>query len=244
MAQTSSGEPFGVLGVLGGCGGAGASSLVGALAVCSRAAPMVVDLDALGGGIDVVFGAEDQSGARWSGLHTSGGRLDPAQLREGLPRWAGVPVLACDSSAVPDADAVGSVLRAAAEVGPVIVDLGRCSTPARSVALELLSSIVLVVPAEIRGATAAAAMRTRLSEDGFEGALHLVVRRQQPVVSAARIAAVLDLALAGTLDDDAGIRGARDRGIDVRRLSRNTRALAGRLLARADARASGDRVAA
>ena len=219
--------------MLGGCGGAGASSLVGALAACARSAAVVVDLDALGGGIDVVFGAEGQPGARWSGLHATGGHLDPAQLLEGLPRWADVPVLACDSSAVPDADAVESVLRAAGEIGSVMVDLGRCSTPARSVALAALGLLVLVVPAEIRGATAAAAMRTRLTEDGFQGAIALVVRRQQPVVSAARIATVLDLQLAGTLDDDAGIRGARDRGIDARRLSRHTRSLAAALMARA-----------
>lgn len=229
MTTTSTGV---LLGVLGGCGGAGATSLAAALAACSREPAVVVDLDALGGGIDVVLGAEDQPGARWSGLHASGGHLDPAQLLDGLPRWAGVPVLACDSSAVPDPDAVGSVLRAGAEIGTVLVDLGRCSTPARTVALQMVGGIVLLVPAEMRGATAAAAMRTRLSEDGFEGPVRVVVRCQRPVVSPARIAEVLGLELAGTFDDDAGIRAGRDRGIDARRLSRNTRSLAVGLLAR------------
>ncbi len=221
--------PHPVVGVLGGSGGAGATALVAALAARAQSS-VVVDLDALGGGIDVVLGAEDQPGARWSGLHATGDRLDPAQLLEGLPRWGDIPVLACDSSAVPDADACRSVLGAAREIGTTVVDLGRCSTPARDVALSACAAVVLVATADICGATAAAAMQTRLVEDGCIAALTLVVRRQHAVVSARRIADVLGLELTGTLDDDAGLRSGRDRGIDARRLSRGTRALTRQLL--------------
>lgn len=228
-----------ILGVLGGSGGAGATSLVAALAAGAGSA-VIVDLDALGGGIDVVLGAEEHPGARWSGLHATGDRLDPAQLLEGLPRWGDVPVLACDSSAVPDADACRSVLGAAREIGPTVVDLGRCSTPARDVALSLCDAIVLVATAEICGATAAAAIQTRLVEDGCAAPLTLVVRRAHPVVSARRIADVLGLQLTGTLDEDAGLRGGRDRGIDSRRLSRGTRILARQLLCWAEGLASAD----
>lgn len=230
MKQMSTGlGPHPAVGVLGGSGGAGATALVAALAACAQSS-VVVDLDALGGGIDVVLGAEEQPGARWSGLHATGDRLDPAQLLEGLPRWGDIPVLACDSAAVPDADACRSVLGAAREIGTTVVDLGRCSTPARDVALSACSAVVLVATADICRATAAAAMRTRLVEDGYAAALTLVVRRQHAVVSARRIADVLGLELTGTLDDDAGLRSGRDRGIDARRLNRGTRALARQLL--------------
>jgi hypothetical protein len=156
--------------------------------------------------------------------------LDPVQLLEGLPRWGDVPVLACDSMAVPDADATRSVLDAAVRIGPTFVDLGRCSTPARDVALSVCTAVVLVVPADVCGTTAAAAVQARLIEDGYDGALKLVVRRRPGVVSAHRISDVLGLPLAGTLDDDAGLRSGRDRGIDGRRLTRPTRALARALI--------------
>ena len=69
-----------------------------------------------------------------------------------------MPFLACDGHVPPPRQAVRSVLRAAREIGPIVVDLGRSSTPARTAALELISALVIVVPAEIRAVTAAAAM--------------------------------------------------------------------------------------
>jgi secretion/DNA translocation related CpaE-like protein len=236
-------ESGGVIGFVGGCGGAGASSLavVVAAAAAGGAAsrrhtvapaviPFLVDLDPLGGGVDVALGAEGVAGARWSGLHAAGGRLDPDQLRDGLPRWRGVAFLACDGYVPPTAEAVRSVIRAGREMGPVVLDLGRSATAARTAALELLPALVMVVPAEIRAVTAAAAMQAALADEGFGGIVRLVVRSDGAVISSRRIADVLNLPLAGVLGRDPGVRSARDRGVDPRRLRRGTRVLARELL--------------
>jgi secretion/DNA translocation related CpaE-like protein len=238
----------GIIGVLGGCGGAGASSLAAAMAAVAfqtsttspgrrrartpapAAVPLLVDLDPLGGGLDIALGAEGVPGARWSGLHVSGGRLDPEQLLDGLPRWRGVPFLACDGHVPPSSAAVQSVVQAGREIGPVVLDLGRATTPARTAALELLPALVMIVPAEIRAVTAAAAMQATLTDAGFMGETRLVVRSDGAVIGSARIAEVLDLPLAGVLGNDPGLRSARDRGVDPRRLRRGTRTLVRGLL--------------
>jgi secretion/DNA translocation related CpaE-like protein len=238
----------GIIGVLGGCGGAGASSLAAALAAVAfqtsatsprrrRArrptlgpVPLLVDLDPLGGGLDIALGAEGVAGARWSGLHATGGRLDPDQLLDGLPRWRGIPFLACDGHVPPSAAAVQSVIQAGREIGPVVLDLGRSTSSARTAALELLTALVVIVPAEIRAVTAAAAMQAALADDGFTGAARLVVRSDGAVIGSGRIADVLDLPLAGSLGNDPGLRSARDRGVEPRRLRRGTRTLARGLL--------------
>ena len=244
-AVTGSGA---VIGVVGGCGGAGASSLAAVLAVAALPAemtspgrrrtitdvsgtiPFLVDLDPLGGGLDVGLGAEGVPGARWSGLHAAGGRLDPDQLLDGLPRWRGIPFLACDGHVPPSPAAVQSVIRSGREIGPVVLDLGRSTSSARTAALEMLSALVIVVPAEIRAVTAAVAMQATLVDDGFAGAARLVVRSDGAVIGSGRIADVLDLPLAGTLGNEPGLRSARDRGVDPRRLRRGTRALARELV--------------
>jgi hypothetical protein len=246
----------GIIGVLGGCGGAGASSFAAALAAVAfqtstasatpaspssprrrrpraptpGAVPLLVDLDPLGGGLDIALGAEGVAGARWSGLHAAGGRLDPGQLLDGLPRWRGIPFLACDGHVPPSAAAVQSVVQAGREIGTVVLDLGRSTSPARTAALELLSALVVIVPAEIRAVTAAAAMQAALVDDGFTGAARLVVRSDGAVIGSGRIADVLDLPLAGSLGNDPGLRSARDRGVEPRRLRRGTRTLARGLL--------------
>ena len=123
----ANGEPGFVLGVVGGSGGAGSSTFA---AVLARTAPsaMLIDLDLVGGGLDVLLGIEATPGARWSGVQLDGGRLDPELLERGLPRWCGVPVLAVDSGVLPP---IGAVLAAARERGTVVLDLPRQPDPVR-----------------------------------------------------------------------------------------------------------------
>ena len=224
-----------MIGVLGGCGGAGATSLAAVIAARGGAEdvwPVLIDLDGLGGGLDVAVGAETAVGARWSGLHATGGRLDPEQLAEGLPRWGDVPFLACDLGATPGADAVRSVLAAASAIGPVIVDLGRFESPARTVALRCADVIILLVPAEVRAITAALSVRAAV-EDEFLGRWQLVVRTDDTGIGPDHVADLLGLPLIGTVRFDRGVRAGRDRGINVRQLHRSTTSLARALLVEA-----------
>lgn len=146
-----------VIGVVGGCGGVGASTFAAVLAWVSRA--ILIDLDGVGGGIDVLLGIEAVPGARWSGLRLDGGVLDPALLRDGLPRWGPVPVLAADVAVNPHAR---EVVSAASRAGPVVVDLPRVPSVIRDDAAALCSLIVAVVGRDVRSLVAAQSMLTSL----------------------------------------------------------------------------------
>jgi hypothetical protein len=159
-----------VVGVLGGSGGVGASTFAAALA--EVAAPSVlVDLDAMGGGIDVLLGIETVAGARWSGLQVDGGHLDPALLADGLPRWRSVAVLAADAE--PSAAAALQVVESAGALGPVVLDLPRAPCAVRDPLVSRCALCVLVAAAEVRELTAARAVVASLPD----AALGVVLRR-------------------------------------------------------------------
>src|SRR4051794_1297004 len=122
-----------VVGVVGGSGGGGASSFAAGLANAAQP-PVLVDLDAIGGGVGLLLRIEDAPGARWSHLRLDGGRLDPQTLLGGLPRWRSVPVLAADADAPAPAAAL-QVAETAAQVGTVIADLPRAQSVLRDTML-------------------------------------------------------------------------------------------------------------
>ena len=77
-----------VVSVVGGCGGGGASATAAAVALTSAARhvpTLLVDVDALGSGADVLLGIETAPGLRWGALTVEGGRLSPDALRDALP---------------------------------------------------------------------------------------------------------------------------------------------------------------
>lgn len=186
----------GVVGVLGGSGGVGASTFAAALAT-SAGRSVLVDCDPVGGGIDVLLGIEAVPGARWSGLHVDGGRLDPQLLGDGLPRWGEVGVLAADVP--PSPAAVDQVIAAAAELGTVVLDLPREPGPLRDAALARCRLCVIVACSRVAGLAAA-----RATLPGGP-ALGLVLRRGArpmavPSVDAARMLGVSLLGALPALD--------------------------------------------
>jgi MinD-like ATPase involved in chromosome partitioning or flagellar assembly len=140
-----------VLGVVGGSGGVGTSTFAGVLAASAGAA-MLIDLDAAGGGLDVVLGIESVAGARWSGLRVEGGRLDPAVLLAGLPYLGACAVLAADGAPL-DAVVVAAVLDAAADapVDAVVLDLPRAAGAVRAVAVERCDLVVVLARSDVGG---------------------------------------------------------------------------------------------
>jgi hypothetical protein len=194
-----------VLGVVGGSGGVGASTFAAVLAAVAGRATLV-DIDGSGGGIDVLLGIEHVAGARWSGLRVGGGRLDPALLRDGLPRWGPVSVLAADTE--PAAAAAAQVLDAAATLGPVVVDLARTPSALREAAVGRCALVLLFAVADVRGLSAARAVA-----GGLAGApTGLVVRRGG--VPAAEAARLTDTPLVAAVTAAAGLR---EPGLDARR---------------------------
>jgi secretion/DNA translocation related CpaE-like protein len=211
----------GVLAVVGGRGGAGASVFAAALAVTAvrdgqRA--LLVDCDPLGGGLDLVLGAEDLDGLRWPDIGVGGGRVPATALHAALPSPAvggrgGLGVLSCARSVHgPTPAAVTAVLDAGRRGGDTVVcDLPRYPTDAAIAALAAADLILLVVPADVRSSAAAARVAAVLAEHG--GAVRLVVRGPSPGgVEAEEIARALDLPLLVTMRPEPGLARALERG--------------------------------
>ncbi len=177
-----------VVGVIGGSGGAGASSFAAALATAAGRS-VLVDCDPAGGGIDVLLGVEATAGTRWSGLRVDGGHLDPELLDEGLPRWGSVSVLAADAAPLPAA--VGQVVRAAASLGVVVIDVPRAGGALRDAAVAACSLCVLLAVADVHRLAAARAVRPP------DGPVGVVVRRAG--VAPAEAARMLGAPLLGVL---------------------------------------------
>ena len=215
-------DPGRVLAVLGGRGGAGASVLAAAVAVVAvteRRDVLLVDCDALGGGVDLVLGAEDTAGLRWPALSLAGGRVAASSLHAALPApslgaGAGrLTVLSCDRDGPgPDGAAVRAVCGAGRRAGETVVcDLPRHPCDGAEAALGVADLAVLVVPAEVRACAAAAAVVERVARHG--AVLRLVVRGPAPGgLTPADVSRALGLPLLAAMRPQPGLAGALDRG--------------------------------
>lgn len=205
------------IGVVGGRGGAGASTLACALALTSARAgqrTLLVDADPLGGGLDVLLGAERTSGLRWPDLAESRGRVNSGALEESLPRSHSLGVLSWDrgDTVVIPPQAMRSVLGAARRRGGVVViDLPRRIDDPVTEALAQIDVGLLVVPAELRAVAAATRVASRMSM--VLGDLRVVARG--PFTSGlddTEIARLLGLGLAGELPPEPDLLHTQDTG--------------------------------
>ncbi len=206
-----------VLAVLGGRGGAGASILAAALALTAAdrgLAVTLLDVDPLGGGLDLVLGAEGAPGLRWPDLRHAPGRLPVGVVTATAPRAAGVSFVGWERTAPAEVapQAVAAVLESAsADADLVVVDLPRHPGAVPRVVLGAARSVYLVVPAEVRAAAAAA--RVVAAVEPFAGEILLVVRGPAPTgLPAEAVADSLGLPLAGELKPEPGLPAALDRG--------------------------------
>ena len=206
-----------VIAVSGGCGGAGASVFAGALARAGvpLARSLLIEVDQMGSGADLLFGAEDEPGLRWPDLTSVRGRLLPGTLLDAVPVVDGLYVLAWDRSPTTTPlppSAVTAVLEAAVqEFGLVVLDLPRHLDDVARTAARAADLALLVVPAEVRAAAAARRVAAGLLE--LLADVRLVVRGPAPTgLRAEAVADVLGLPLAGELRPEPGVRAALDRG--------------------------------
>lgn len=126
---------------------------------------MLVDADPLGGGLDVLLGAERVAGLRWPDLAESRGRVNSGALEESLPRAHALSVLSWDrgDTVVVPPQAMRSVMGAARRRGGVVVvDLPRRMDEAVTEALAQTDVGLLVVPAELRAVAAAGRVASRM----------------------------------------------------------------------------------
>jgi secretion/DNA translocation related CpaE-like protein len=206
-----------VVAVVGGRGGAGASVLAAGLAMTSarrKLSTMLIDLDPLGGGIDLLLGAEDCSGLRWPDFAQTRGRLAAATLRDELPERHGCTVLSWDRGSVSTvpAAAVHAVITAATRSCDVVVlDLPRRVDEATEEALSLCTCALLVVTVDVRAVAAAA--RVALQLTAMTPDVQVVVRGPSASgLGAAEVSDALGLPVAVEMNSEPRLHERLERG--------------------------------
>nr|WP_237534617.1 septum site-determining protein Ssd [Streptomyces sp. SID3343] len=203
--------------VVGGCGGSGASTLACALAMTAVRkgfATALVDVDPLGGGLDVLLGGEDERGLRWADLAGARGRIDGGALSDALPHLHGLTVLSWDReppARIPP-ETMRSVVRAVRRRhGLAVLDVPRHTDPVGEEALRQCDTGLLVVPAEVRALAAATQAVERIRP--LLRDVRVVVRQPSPSgLGSEAVARGLGLPLAGELRPEAGLAAAGERG--------------------------------
>jgi secretion/DNA translocation related CpaE-like protein len=208
-----------VIGVLGGRGGAGASVFAAGIGLSAArdGSALLVDCDPLGGGVDLLLGAEHDEGLRWPALRVDSGRIAMPALTDALPVRRHGPgrlaFISCDRTGTgPTKHAVGAVLDAARRAGRVVVcDLPRQPGAGATAVLDRADLLVLVVPAEVRACVAAQCLLSRLGDQS--GRLRLVVRGPAPDgLAAEHIAESVGLPLLAAMEPERGLARALERG--------------------------------
>lgn len=207
-------EPAQTWGFVGGVGGAGTSVLACAVARSAAAQDIdtvLLDADPLGGGLDLVLGAEGKDGLRWPSLAASRGRLRPSTLRDSLPRTEGLAVLSWDRTGTEELtpevfEAVMTAAQQAFEL--VVVDLPR-HAPVQWA--RMCSELTVVVPGRVRAAVAASRVARRL--EAVNSAVRIAVRDAgRGGVRPELVADTIGLPLVGVIKDDPQAAAAVDRG--------------------------------
>lgn len=208
------GTPAVTWGIVGGSGGAGASVLACALArqaAATGVSTVLLDADPLGGGLDLVLGAESAQGLRWPALTESRGHLRPSTLLGALPRVGDLALLSWDREGHDElhGDVFDAVLAAAQQAFDfVVVDIPRHASLDRARACH---HIALVTPARVRAAVAAA--RVARSLQGVNSSVGLVVRETgRGSLDADLLASTIGLELLGSLRDDGSLAELLDQG--------------------------------
>lgn len=166
--------------VIGARGGAGASILAAGLALGAgrRGAPtMLIDLDPLGGGIELVVGCEETLGLRWPEVANTEGRVSATALRGALPSVEGVSILSwnrLDEADVQLSTAQSMLTAARRGSGVVVLDLARRFDEVVACAIASADVLVLVSTSDVRSTAGAARMCASLRPLTTD--LRLVVR--------------------------------------------------------------------
>jgi secretion/DNA translocation related CpaE-like protein len=205
--------------VVPGRGGAGATTLACALArVAAAGSPprrtLLLDADALGGGLDLAMGAEAVPGLRWSDLAATRGATGPDELRSALPTVGELAVLAWprDPAMVVDPAAAASVLAASRRGHDLVVaDVPRQPGAVADAVLALADRALLVVPADVRSVASAAVVAARVAAVAAD--VRVVVRGPAPSgLTGPEVAAAIGLRYAGWLAPEPGLAARVDRG--------------------------------
>jgi secretion/DNA translocation related CpaE-like protein len=216
LAEGASRASAPVVAVVGGSGGVGASTCAAAIAQLAGlsagggpARVALVEVDPLGGGIDLLLGAEQTSGWRWPRLRAAEGHL--GDLRGYLPVVDGVSVVAMAREPAVDLarEAFAAILGALRSWHAlVVIDAGRSLAPAALEAIRLASRQLVVVAPGVRGAAAA---RQTIASLGLDRA-ELVLRDGPGGLPADVVADAVGRPILARLPSEQRLVGAAERG--------------------------------
>ncbi len=237
----ASGPRAAVLAVVGVSGGCGTSTLAAATAVAAATEgwrTVLVDLQAGGGGVDVLLGLDHLAGLRWPDLVEVDGAVDGPALLERLPRLdpprrsggRAVPVLshARDGLPVPGRTAVAGVLAGVRCVDLVVLDLARGLACSSLLSRAGVDGAALVAGCGLSALTALTETAAQVGPVVAETGVVLRGARAQRIAD--DVVAALDLPVLACLPDDPAVARDLESG---RAPGRNGRlAEVGRLLAR------------
>lgn len=210
-----------VVTLVGGSGGVGTSTCAAAVAVAAARSHLecvLVDLDPIGGGLDLIMGAELDPGWRWPRLAGARGHL--GDLTSDLLHIEGVDVLSMGRGPQPEVgvDQVTAVLGAMVRSHALtVVDLPRWVTPGAAEVIRRSDLVVMLTRTDVRGLASATQVLRRL---GIVRAG--LIARGRGGLSGDAVAERLGLELLDVIDDDVAVRRAALRG-DLPGRSRRSR---------------------
>ncbi|MGJ9412755.1 septum site-determining protein Ssd [Aeromicrobium sp. CF4.19] len=205
-----------VISAVGGAGGSVFTAALGARAVRRGLDAAVLDLDPLGGGLDLVLGAEEADGARWQGLAGADGTLSAGSLAQVLPRHDGLAALTWSrDEPVTEPTALTAVLGAATRGFDVVVaDAPRHGGSATAEVVGRSVCSVVLVPEETRALGAARALLETLGGLTTSIAVLCVARSGGP--GPALVERTLARPVLGRLRPDRRLRASVEQGFGPR----------------------------
>ncbi len=227
LARALDGRSEGCLVTLvGAAGGIGTSTVAAALGqrACSRGlGSMLLDLDALGGGLDLVLGAERADGVRWQGLGGADGTLSAGSLAEVLPQVDGLATLTWSrEEPAREPTSLGPVLTAATRgFDLVVADAPRHGGPALAETVGRSVCTVVLVPEEARGIGAARGLVDRLA--GLTDSLAVLSVSRPGGPGPELVRRVVDRPVLGRVRRDRRLRTSIEQGHGPRRSRSLTR---------------------
>lgn len=220
-----------LIALVGGTGGVGCSTVAAALAIVGARIgrrTLLLDCDPLGGGIDLLVGAERIDGWRWPRLTSASGEL--GDLAGQLPQLDGVDVLSMARSSStlgvappsePGQASMECVLNSVERSHDLVVaDLPRALDEVCRQVLLRADDVVLVVPATVRGVAASRRIGTDLVRAGVHPVV-LVRESRASRISPAAVAEGLGVPMLGMIGDEPSLRLNAERGDPPARSSRS-----------------------
>ena len=179
-----------VIALIGGKGGVGTSVIAAGVAQVAGEEALLLDLDALGGGIDLVLGAENAPGQRWPELCHVRGSMEPDSIHPAQSPLGVHFISHTRSFTEVSVAAVTAVIQAAKKrYSLIIVDLpSHLPDPAL---LSVIDQMFVVVTGDVRACASAAATVSQLRP--LHPHISCIVRTSPDAV---RIAEFLGLPLA------------------------------------------------